>query len=106
MLIAPSLLSADFTHTALYIELDTRCGIRLTGGREDITAVVPDPADATLLELDKRSAALSITRLGCMHSRPIELRRTLIRGDRFTVSARFSPSEGYTFVTADSLAMN
>jgi GntR family transcriptional regulator len=33
----------------------------------------------------------------------VELRHTLIRGDRFTVSARFSPSEGYTFLTAESL---
>ena len=39
--IAEPLLDATFTHTALYIELDTRCGIRLTGGREDVTAVVP-----------------------------------------------------------------
>jgi GntR family transcriptional regulator len=95
------LLSADFTHTALYIELDTRCGIRLTGGREDIAAVVPEPAEAKVLELDQHTAALSIRRLGCMHSRPIELRHTLIRGDRFTISARFSPSEGYAFVAED-----
>ncbi len=98
--VAEPLLSADFTHTALYIELETRCGIRLTGGREDITAVVPARADADLLGLDERTAAFSIRRIGCMHSRPTELRHTLIRGDRFTVSARFSPSEGYTFVAA------
>ena len=98
--VAEPLLSADFTHTALYIELETRCGIRLTGGREDITAVVPARADADLLGLDDRTAAFSIRRIGCMHSRPTELRHTLIRGDRFTVSARFSPSEGYTFVAA------
>lgn len=95
--VARPLLSVDFTHTALYIELDRRCGIRLTGGYEDITAVVPDKADAELLDLEERSAALSIRRLGCMRSRPLELRRTLVRGDRFNVSARFSPSEGYTF---------
>jgi GntR family transcriptional regulator len=94
--LARPLLSADFSHTALY----RRCGIRLTGGYEDITAVVPDQADAELLDLDERSAALSIRRLGCMKSRPVELRRTLIRGDRFNVSARFSPSEGYTFIFA------
>lgn len=93
------LLSADFSHTALYVELDRRCGIRLTGGREDITATVPEPETAGLLELDERSAVLSIRRLGCMDGRPIELRRTLIRGDRFSVNAQFSPTEGYTFLT-------
>jgi GntR family transcriptional regulator len=104
--VAEPLLSADFTHTALYIELETRCGIRLTGGREDITAVVPTPAEANLLGLDERTAAFSIRRVGCMHSRPTELRHTLIRGDRFTVSARFTPSEGYTFASAGLLAMS
>lgn len=102
--VAEPLLSADFTHTALYIELDIRCGIRLTGGREDISAVVPEPADAALLELPPQSAALSIRRLGFMGSRPLELRHTLIRGDRFTMSARFSPSDGYTFLPGDALA--
>ncbi|GAC1405130.1 MAG: GntR family transcriptional regulator [Mycobacterium sp.] len=98
--VAQPLLAADFSHTALYIELDARCGIRLTGGREDVTAAVPEPGVAELLDLGERSAVLSIRRIGCMQSRPVELRRTLIRGDRFTVSARFSPSEGYNFVTA------
>ena len=102
--LAAPLLDATFTHTALYIELDTRCGIRLTGGREDVTAVVPDAAEAALLELDERSAALSIRRLSCACGRPVELRHTLIRGDRFSVSARFSPSEGYTFLTAQALS--
>lgn len=95
---AEPLLSADFTHTSLYIELDARCGVRLTSGREDITAAIPEQADAALLDLDDDTAALSITRLSCARSRPLELRRTLIRGDRFALSARFSPSEGYTFL--------
>lgn len=102
--VAEPLLSADFTHTALYTELDIRCGIRLTGGREDITAVVPETADAALLDLPRRSAALSIRRVGWMRSRPLELRHTVIRGDRFTVSVRFSRSDGYTFLADDALA--
>ena len=101
--LARDLLDADFTHTALYIELEQRCGIRLTGGREDVTAVVPDREDAAALELDSKTAALSIRRLGCMNSRPVELRHTVVRGDRFTVSATFSPSEGYRFVPATPL---
>ncbi len=102
--VAEPLLSADFTHTALYIQLDIRCGIRLTGGREDISAVVPEPVDAALLELPPRTAALSIRRLSSSRSRPLELRHTIIRGDRFTMNARFSPSDGYTFLPDDALA--
>lgn len=102
--IAGPLLKADFTHTALYIELETRCGVRLTGGREDITAVVPEPPEAELLALDERCAALAIRRLSCVGQQPIELRHTLIRADRFTVSARFSPTEGYRLLTKDALS--
>lgn len=100
--IAEPLLEADFTHTALYIELETRCGVRLTGGREDITAVVPEPDEAEMLALDTRCAALAIRRLSYVRQRPVELRHTLIRADRFTVSARFSPTEGYRFLTEPS----
>ncbi|MCV7056600.1 GntR family transcriptional regulator [Mycolicibacterium gilvum] len=102
--VARPLLEADFTHTALYIELETRCGVRLTGGREDITAVVPEPPEAELLALDERCAALAIRRLSCVEQKPIELRHTLIRADRFTVSARFSPTEGYRFLTEGALS--
>ncbi|WP_326544830.1 GntR family transcriptional regulator [Mycolicibacterium sp. ND9-15] len=104
--IAEPLLEADFTHTALYIELEKRCGVRLTGGREDITAVIPAPAEAEVLALDERCAALAIRRLGCVDQRPMELRHTLIRGDHFTVSARFSPTEGYRFLAADALSLS
>ncbi|CDO10455.1 GntR family transcriptional regulator [Mycolicibacterium cosmeticum] len=104
--IAEPLLEADFTHTALYIELEARCGVRLTGGREDITAVVPEPSEAELLALDERCAALAIRRLSCVDERPVELRHTLIRADRFTVSARFSPTEGYRFLTSDALSLS
>jgi GntR family transcriptional regulator len=104
--ITEPLLEADFTHTALYIELENRCGVRLTGGREDITAVVPEPGEAELLALDTRCAALAIRRLSCVGERPVELRHTLIRADRFTVSARFSPTEGYRFVTDDALSLS
>lgn len=102
---AEALLDADFTHTALYIELDTRCGIRLTGGREDISAIVPDPEQSASLELDDHAAALAIRRVGLMGDRPLELRHTVVRADRFTVSARFSATEGYTFLPASALAL-
>ncbi|TXH16323.1 MAG: GntR family transcriptional regulator [Mycobacterium sp.] len=101
--IAEPLLRTDFSHTALYIELDTQCGIRLTGGFEEITAVAPEPEQAALLGLDATAPALAIRRLGCLDNRPIELRNTVIRADRFTVNARFSPSEGYTFTPASTL---
>ncbi len=93
--VARPLLDADFTHTALYGELAARTGVRLSGGHEHIRAVVPDPEERRLLGVGDGVAAFSIDRLGCVAGAPFEWRRTLVRGDRFAVSAQFSARTGY-----------
>ncbi|MDQ3763504.1 MAG: GntR family transcriptional regulator [Actinomycetota bacterium] len=93
--LAAPLLDADFTHTALYDELAKRCGVRLSGGHEHIRAVVPTPAERALLGAGVGVAAFAIDRIGCSAGRPVEWRHTLVRGDRFTLSAQFSAREGY-----------
>ncbi|MER6026212.1 GntR family transcriptional regulator [Streptomyces sp. NPDC001851] len=90
-----ALLDADFSHTALYDELAERCGIRLVGGEEHIKAVTPTAAEKRLLGLPDGVAAFSIERLGRTHGRAVEWRTTLIRGDRFSVVARFDARAGY-----------
>ena len=91
---ARPLLDADFTHVALYDELAERCGIRLRGGSERITAAVPDPALRQLLRLPDDVACLSIERIGLRRNRPFEYRLTDIRGDRYAVLTQWS-SQGY-----------
>lgn len=93
--IARPLLTADFTHTALYDELARRCGTRLTGGREHISAVVPDRAERSALDLPGGVAALRILRAGVLRGRTVEHRVTVVRGDRFSLSARWSVSQDY-----------
>ena len=90
-----ALLETDFGHTALYEELARRCGIRLTGGQERIQAVIPTGAERRLLGLSPDIAAFSIERIGCASGRPVEWRRTLIRGDRFAALAKFDARAGY-----------
>jgi GntR family transcriptional regulator len=99
--IAAPLLEADFTHTALYDELANRTGVRLTGGREHIRAVVPTRAEQRLLELPRMAGALAIDRLGYAGTRPVEWRHTLIRGDRFSLAADFSARTGYQLHLGD-----
>lgn len=94
--IAAPLLSADFTHTALYDELATRCGVRLTGGQEEIRAVVPAPAQRELLGIGPDIAVMRVERIGISKGTPVEWRTTVIRGDRFSVLAEFSARNGYT----------
>lgn len=91
------LLGADFTHTALYHELFRRTGRRLSTGSERIRAVIPAPADLELLELPPGAAALTIDRVAHGDGELAEWRETLIRGDRFSLVAEFSPRSGYQF---------
>ena len=98
-----ALVEADFTHTALYVELYERTGLRLTAGREWVRAVVPSPEDRVALGLGPDQAALAIDRLASVHDDLVEWRRTLIRGDRFSLVAEFSARTGYQF---DAAAMS
>lgn len=98
--LAEPLLGVDLTHTALYDELDRRCGVRLSGGREDIRAVVPSTQEGRLLGIGAAVAAFAVERTGYAGGRSVEWRHTLIRGDRFAVSAEFSGRDGYRLQVA------
>jgi GntR family transcriptional regulator len=95
------LLDVDFAHTGFYDEFLDRAGVALTGGREQIRAVVPSEADRELLGLPAHGAALVIDRLGCAKGEPVEWRHTLVRGDRFSVVAEFSARDGYQLDVSD-----
>lgn len=90
---ARPLLRADFAHTALYTELAEHCGVRLTGGREQVRAALPTAAERRLLQLPAGTALLVVERTG-WQQRPLEFRRTIVRGDRFSITASFDP-RGY-----------
>jgi len=96
-----ALLSADFTHTALYQELEERCGIWLTDGREHIRAVAPTPAEVATLLLPEGVAVFAIDRFADHNGRPTEWRHTVVRGDRFTLTAQFSARTGYQLDVGD-----
>ncbi|GAA3524012.1 GntR family transcriptional regulator PhnF [Amycolatopsis ultiminotia] len=102
--IARPLLGADFQHTSLYGELHRRAGIRLDHGEEQIRAVVPTAAERALLGGDPGTAAFSICRLGTSAGTPVEWRHTLVRGDRFALTAEFSGRTGYRLVGTRTLA--
>ncbi len=94
--LAAPLLDADFTRTSLYAELDRRCGVRLTGGREEVRAVAPTAAERALLGLGDGTALLALDRLGQMRGQPVEWRTTLVRGDRFSLVTDLAPGSGET----------
>lgn len=90
--LARPLLEVDFTHTALYDELASRCGTRPTSGKEWVRAAVPDDAERELLGLRGRQAVFSMERLSYSGDSPIEWRLTTVRGDRYTFAATWSHS--------------
>ena len=92
--IAEVLLEADLSHSGLYDEL-RRAGVVLTGGREHIEAVVPTAEQRQLLGVRARVAALAIERIGCIQGTPMEYRQTLVRGDRFGLTAEWSATKTY-----------
>ncbi|GLZ40856.1 GntR family transcriptional regulator [Actinokineospora sp. NBRC 105648] len=80
------LLSADMTSTGVYEVLGQHCGLHLDRGQENIRAVAFSPAERTALATD---VGLSIHRLSHAQGIPMEWRHTLVRGDRFTLTAHF-----------------
>jgi len=92
--LAQPLLEADFTHTSLYDEFAARCGVRLSGGQEQIRAVLGSAAERRSLLVGAGVALLAIDRTACAGGVPVEWRQTLVRGDRFMITAAFSPSSG------------
>lgn len=100
--IARPLLDGDFEHTSLYGELTRLTGVRLTGGRETIRALVADPATRRLLGLRAGTAVLAVERIGCLGGQPVEFRASLIRGDRFTLTTQWPGNAGYQVRTSPS----
>jgi GntR family transcriptional regulator len=90
--VARPLLGVDFTHTALYDELASRCGVRPTAGSERVYAVVPDRAVGELLGLGPRQAVFAMERTSHAGNEPIEWRETVVRGDRYSFVATWSGS--------------
>jgi GntR family transcriptional regulator len=80
--LAEGLLTADFTHTALYEELASRCGVTIDATTERIEAVVPNAEQREALDLHRGVAAFCVTRLGWTGDCLVEHRRTLLRADR------------------------
>ncbi len=89
-----ALLDSDFTHTALYDELQARCGIVIDRASERIVPVLPAPADRARLAIDERQPCFAIERVGWRLDRPVEWRQTIIRGDRFAFVTDWSSNGG------------
>ncbi|MGH9101768.1 MAG: GntR family transcriptional regulator [Acidimicrobiales bacterium] len=92
--LARPLLGADLSHAGLYDELARRCGVIPEGGREQLRAVVPAAEDRRALQMQGSDAALAVDRLTWTSERRVELRHSLVRGDRYGLVGEWSASGG------------
>lgn len=89
MSIGAPLLDSNFERTALYDEMERRCGVRPDAGWEWITPIVPTAAERAELRLGRGHAAFFLERLSTADGRRVEWRNTTIRGDRYRFVSEF-----------------
>ncbi|MGH9066131.1 MAG: GntR family transcriptional regulator, partial [Acidimicrobiales bacterium] len=87
--VARPLVDADLTRGSIYDLLATLCRAGVTGGHERIQAVNPGRQERRLLGLPPRAGALAVARTALAGDRPVEHRRSLVRGDRYIFDARW-----------------
>lgn len=93
-----ALLQVDLEHTAVYTELERLTGVRPVAGWERISPGLADVDERALLDIGPDQAVFVIERrtVGADQT-PIEWRRTVVRGDRYTFVTRWDGPD-----TADS----
>ncbi len=90
--LAAGLLTADLSHTGIYLELLRSCGVEVDHGSEQIKPLLPAAEDRKTLRLPRGEAAFSIERLTHSAERPVEWRHSLVRGDRYTITLALARS--------------
>ena len=100
MEIASPLLTSNFERTALYDELELRCGLRPDAGWERIAPIVPSAEDCERIGLGAGEAAFFLERFSTVAGRPIEWRTTTIRGDRYRFVAHYEVGTAPPLVAA------
>ena len=84
--IGKTLMDQDLTSGSLYRKL-TEVGIRPTASTEQIRPANPGPDDRILLDLPPKEMAFRIDRTVYAKIRPIEHRVSLVRGDKYALTA-------------------
>jgi GntR family transcriptional regulator len=89
--VARPLLEADFGRTALYDELARRCGVQPDRGWEQVRPMVPTPDQRRLLAVARGEAVFVVERRTWAGELPLEVRHTVVRGDRYALVAQWEP---------------
>lgn len=88
-----ALLAADLDRETVYDALERGPGLVVTHAEETLQPVAAKPPESALLGLSAGEPAFLVVRKSYAGERPIELRRSLIRGDRYRFHVRL-PADG------------
>jgi GntR family transcriptional regulator len=92
--IASPLLAVDLATGSLYAALASECGVRVTGGREEVRPAPGTREERELLQLPRTEALFARRRLALAGIGPVERRDSLMRGDRYNLLATWGSDEG------------
>jgi GntR family transcriptional regulator len=92
--LAAPLLDADLTSGSLYAALAATCGVRVTGGTEELRPAPATADDRRLLHLPRGEAVFVLDRVALAGTRPVEVRTTVMRGDRYGLVASWGRAAG------------
>ncbi|HEU0166383.1 MAG TPA: GntR family transcriptional regulator [Chloroflexota bacterium] len=91
--LVPGIQGLDLSGS-VYELLRTHFGIEVTSAQESIRPLVLDARQARRLGVRKGVAALFVERVSCAGALPVEVRHSVIRGDRYLYSVRLSSPRG------------
>ena len=78
---------ADLTKGSLYGLLEAHCGLRVTGGTEQLRAVTCGTAERKLLRPGRGEGVFEVERVAYAGELALEWRRSLVRGRGYVLSA-------------------
>lgn len=81
--------AGDLEHGSLYGLLESTCGLRVTGGSERLRAVTCTPSERRALSPGPGEGMLEVERIAHTDLRPVEWRRSLVRGGSYVIAARW-----------------
>jgi GntR family transcriptional regulator len=85
----PGLDRADLTDLSIYEYLEQNWNVRAEYGEQRVSAVLPEPDDAALLEIAPTLPCFSIERVSYQgDGQVVEFDRSLYRGDRYDILMR------------------
>lgn len=80
-------LAADLGRGSIYDVLAERCGLQVTGATEQVRAVQCTESEREILRLGDDEGVLEVERVAYAGARPVEWRRSLLRGSAYVLAA-------------------